>query len=117
MRVQFNDHKEFLHELQRERNDFRICDNIVRLTKTVRQTQTPPIRSISVSASFEILTGGAGDQSRQKMLIRLDEYCGDMLGNQEADREVIQKVKEITQAIQKYVNGLQLDLRSGDIRA
>jgi len=118
MHVQFSDHKEFLHELQIERNDFRICDNIVRLTKTVRKTQTQPIRAIFVSASFAVLTGGPGDQSNGKMLVRLDEYCGDMLGNQEADREVIQKVKEITRGIEKQVKEVfQLDLRSGDIRA
>jgi len=117
MHVQFNDHKEFLHELQRERNDFRVCDNIVRLTKKVSQTKTPPLMSISVNASFVVMTGGPGDLSGGKMLIRLDEYCGDMLGNQEADREVIQKVKDITRGIEKQVKEvLHLDLRSGDIR-
>jgi len=118
MHVQFNDHKAFLLELQKERNDFRICDNIVRLTKTMRQTKTPSVRSITVSASFVVLTGGAGEQSHDKTLIRLDEYCGDMLGNREKDQEVIQKVKDITRAIEKQVQEvLNLDLRSGDIRA
>jgi len=118
MHVQFYDHKEFLRELQIERNHFRVCDNIVRLTKTTKQTKTPPIMAISVSSSFAVSTGGPGDKSNGKMLIRLDEYCGDMLGNQEADQEVIQKVKDITRCIQKQVKEvLQLDLRSGNIRA
>lgn len=99
--VRFNEAKEFLAELAKDRDH--VERRIVRLTNLYRPSpRVPSIQHLSV-----VVTTRVGRE-----LVRLEAYCGD-LWNLGRDQSALDKAKAIHQIIEDGCASLGLEVRAG----
>lgn len=108
VRVKFNDHKDFIEELQKEYSaGLNPCLQapILRITGQ-KSGRYGPIRHIYVCATIE---NPRGD------ILRLERYCGHEAGRPHADDKAKKIYDDIRAELVSIATGLGLEVRSGVI--
>lgn len=113
MIINFSYFEEFLDELKKDKS---IVDRmIVRVTRQWKQdTKMYPLRHVSILAHYSIPVDiGKIDSPRQ--IVRLEQYCGNFMKDFPEEKEVMRKVDEIQDTLEKAIADLGLELRAGSM--
>jgi len=110
--VRFNDHNEFIIELQKEFGKYGgdpVDSPILRLTCLPTSIPSPPsvgdpVGELSVVATIKDTRGD---------IIRLDRYCGQIWGAGAQDKATQDTMEEISGEIEKAAKELGLEIRGG----
>lgn len=105
--VKFNSVDEFVDEL---RFDTKVVEpppfRILRLTNLMRDTNTLPIRHLSVLATIKSLRSPDD-------IIRLERFCGQIWGIASEDESTYKRSETIFQAIEAACKELNIEVRPG----